>query len=108
MYLIEEDPQQAYPRGDMANVQFRTGDPVIDEWEKRLAEGADPSEINWDTGVDPAFLTRFKEYSKRVAERMSPQLAEARLKAEAVQLPPVEHDEFLESLVGGFTDDYTR
>lgn len=108
MYLIEEDPQQAYPRGDMANIQFRTGDPVIDEWEKRLAEGADPSEINWDTGVDPEFLKRFKEYSKRVAERMSPQLVEARLKEEGVsQLPPVEHDEFLESLVG-FSDDYER
>lgn len=108
MFLIEEDPQQAYPRGDMGNVQFRTGDEVIDTWEKQLAEGKDPSKIDWDTGVDPEFLKRFKEYSKRVAERMSPALQEARLKEEAsTQLTEPERDEFLESLVG-FSDDYTR
>jgi hypothetical protein len=107
MYVIEEDPQQAYPRGDMGNIQFRTGDPIIDEWEKKLAEGKDPSEIDWDVGVEPSFLKRFKEYSKGVAERMSPALAEARLKQDATQLPDDERDEFLNSLVG-FTDDYTR
>jgi hypothetical protein len=108
MELIEEDPQQAYPRGDMGSIQFRTGDPIIDDWEKQLAEGKDPSKINWDTGVDPEFLERFKKYSKRVAERMDPALAEARLRETAdVQLPPPERDEFLDSLVG-FSDDYTR
>lgn len=108
MYLIEEDPQQAYPRGDMGSVQFRTGDKIIDDWEKQLAEGKDPSQIDWDTGVDKEFLKRFKEYSKRVAERLDPALQEARLKEEATtQLPPVERDEFLETLVG-FSDDYTR
>ncbi len=108
MYCIEEDPQEAYPRGDMKNIQFRTGDPVIDEWEKQLAEGKDPSKIDWDTGVDQDFLKRFKAYSKRIAERNDPALQEARLKEEAVtQLPPVERDEFLQSLVGGFSDDYT-
>jgi len=107
MYLIDEDPQQAYPRGDMGNIQFRTGDPIIDEWEKQLAEGKDPSQIDWDVGVDQDFLKRFKEYSKRVAERLDPALAEARLKEEvAPQLPPLERDEFLESLVGGFKDTY--
>ena len=106
MYAIEEDPQQAYPRGDMGSVQFRTGDPVIDEWEKKLAEGRD-SEIDWDVGVDPAFLQRFKAYSKRVAEAVVPSLAEARLREEAPEMPKEEREEFLTSLVGGFTDDYT-
>lgn len=108
MFLIEEDPQQAYPKGDMSNIQFRTGDEVIDGWEKQLADGKDVSEINWDVGVDPEFLTRFKAYSKRVAERLDPALHEARVKEEAAtQLPPTERDEFLETLVG-FSDDYTR
>lgn len=112
MFQIEEDPQQAYPRGDMGNIQFRTGDDVIDNWEKQLADGKDPSEINWDVGVDQEFLTRFKEYSKRVAERMDPALHERRVQQQAAeqsaQLPPAEHDEFLESLVGGFSDDYSQ
>lgn len=108
MYLIEEDPQQAYPKGDMGNIQFRTGDPVIDKWEKQLAENKD-SEINWDEGVDPVFLEKFKEYSRRVAEKLSPALAEKRLKEEGLkQIPPEEQDEFLASLVGGFDDDYTK
>lgn len=106
MYAIEEDPQQAYPRGDMGNVQFRTGDPVIDEWEKKLAEGND-AEIDWDVGVDAAFLKRFKAYSKRVAESLAPSLVEARLREEGKTLPPTEHDDFLASLVGGFSDDYS-
>jgi hypothetical protein len=111
MYAIEEDPQEAYPNGDMSNIQFRTGDPVIDDWEKRLAGGEDPSKIDWDVGVDQDFLTRFKAYSRRVAGVQSPTLAEARLKEEAAieaqQLPPAEQEEFLQSLVGGFTDEYT-
>lgn len=105
MFAIEEDPQQAYPRGDMGNIQFRTGDPIIDEWEAKLAQGKD-NEIDWDAGVDPDFLKRFKDYSKRVAERMSPALAEERLKKEAEQLPKEERDDFLDSMVG-FDDDYT-
>lgn len=109
MFLIEEDPQQAYPRGDMGNVQFRTGDTVIDDWEKQLAEGKDPSQIDWDVGVDKEFLERFKKYSKRVAERLDPALHQKRLLEEAnTQLPPPERDEFAESLIGGFSDDYTR
>lgn len=106
MYAIEEDPQQAYPHGDMANVQFRTGDPVIDKWEKQLAEGSDAA-INWDEGVDPAFLSRFKAYSKRVAEALAPSLAEARLREEGKDLPPQDQEDFLASLVGGFSDDYS-
>lgn len=105
MFRIEEDPQQAYPQGDMGRIQFRTGDPLIDNWEKLLAEG---KHVNYDEGVDKDFLDRFKEYSKRVAERSSPALAEARLKAEAQSLPEPEKDDFLASLVGGFDDDYTR
>jgi len=106
MYVIEEDPQQAYPRGDMGQVQFRTGDELIDKWEEKLAQGKD-ADIDWDEGVDPTFLKRFKEYSKRVAERMIPSLAEERVKQEAVELPTEERDDFLDSLVG-FSDDYTR
>ena len=105
MFRIEEDPQQAYPQGDMGSIQFRTGDPLIDNWEKLLAEG---KQVNFDEGVDKDFLDRFKAYSKRIAERSSPALAEARLKEEAQSLPEPEKDDFLASLVGGFDDDYTR
>lgn len=106
MYVIEEDPQQAYPRCDMANVRFRTDDDVINDWEKKLADGKDDT-IDWDAGVDPTFLKRFKAYSRRVAEAQEPSLLEARLREEGIaKLPNAEHDEFLASLVGGFTDDY--
>lgn len=37
MYAIDENPVEALPRGDQNNVQFRTGDPVVDEWERRVA-----------------------------------------------------------------------
>lgn len=110
MFMIEENPQHAYPRGDMGKVQFRTGDPIVDEWEQKIADGVPVEKINFDTGVDPTFLARFKDYSKRLAERMSPALQEARLRAEATtELPPEDQAAFLADLAGsmGFTDDYT-
>lgn len=106
MYAIEEDPQEAFSHKDMEHVQFRTGDPVIDDWEKKLAEGRD-SEINWDAGVDPDFLKRFKAFSRRTDETQSPELAEEKLREEAIKVPIEDQADFLSSLVGGFSDDYT-
>lgn len=101
MYAIEEDPQEAYPQKDLSNFQFRTGDPVIDKWEADLAAGKDVQSIDWDAGVNPEFLAKLKEYSKRKYE----QKTGATRKVEA---PPDMKVEDLQSLVGGFSDDYTK
>lgn len=105
MHRIEADPQEAYPQTDMANVQFRTGDPLLDDWEKKIADGRE-SEIDWDAGVDQTFLERFKSYSKQVAERQIPELAAERLREES-KLTEQEREEFRQSLTG-FNDDYKR
>lgn len=105
MHVIERDPQEAFPKADMSNVQFRTNDDLINDWEKKLAENRD-SEIDWDAGVDPEFLKRFKAFSKRSAEHQEPSLAESRLREEAESAKLPDRDDFLASLVGGFTDTY--
>lgn len=108
MWAIEKDPQEAYPQKDMSNVQFRTGDALIDDWEKKLAEGKD-DEINWDADVDSDFLKRFKAYSKRVAQRHFPKLREQETAAAQPQPttpePEVDLSEVLKAM-DGFSDSY--
>jgi hypothetical protein len=109
MHLIEIDPQEAYPRRDMGAVQFRTGDKLIDKWEAKLAKG---QEIDWDEGVDPTFLERFKTFSKKRAKQLAPALVKDEIKAEVQTSSEFADDkdreEFLNSLLSeGFHDDYT-
>lgn len=109
MYAIEDDPNEAFPSKDTTNVQFKTGDPIIDDWEKKRAEGRF-DEIDWDAGVDPDFLKRFKAYTKRSDEEQFPEIAASRLKAEPSKLPVPANEsaDFLSSLVGGFDDSYDK
>ena len=60
--LIEHDPNAAFPK-DHEGVQYRTGDDLIDRWEKAIAEGR-MSEINWDEDLDPEFLTRLRAFQQ--------------------------------------------
>jgi len=39
MHAIEENPIEAVPREQQDTVQFRTGDPVVDKWERQIAGG---------------------------------------------------------------------
>lgn len=103
MHLIEEDPQAAYPRTASGDIQFRTGDPVIDKWEEQLAKNED-AKIDWDAGVDPVFLEKFKRHSKKVAQRFLPQDVSKR-ETISPQQPPPEIDL---SDLGGFDDDYSK
>jgi hypothetical protein len=69
MVAIEADPYQQYPRASLENVSFRTGDAVIDQWEADLAAGKDP---DFNSGVDAAFLAKFKAYSERKVRGAAP------------------------------------
>lgn len=51
MDRIEEDPSQAYPKGDADKVQYKTGDLLIDKWEEERAKSI-PSDFS--EGLDDA------------------------------------------------------
>lgn len=104
MYAIDEDPAYAVPKG--ANVQFRTGDKLIDKWEEQLAAGVDPTKIDWDEGVDADFVARMKSYSKRVAETHIPGINGP--PQPSPEMKDVDLSELMSGLVGGFSDDYSK
>ncbi len=113
MEWIESDPMQAFAN-NAEGVQFRTGDDVIDKWEEQIAAGETP---DFDDGVDPEFLERFKRYSEQTAQQAYPELIKVpetsdSADGEEALTEPVSEDENLDDLfddlddVGGFEDSY--
>lgn len=103
MFRIDEDPMWAFPRNSMENAFVLTGDPLLDSWEKQLAEGKNPKDIDFDADVDPGFLERLKRYSKRVASRFTgaPTVPAQAAKPQDSE-PPVDVSDLFE----GFDDNY--